>query len=621
MPLQNVSGGHSALDVEDGADDDDDQRVVETDPTGRFERYAVSLGKGAYKEVYKAFDQEEGVEVAWNQLKLDNLNKRDAQRILSEIQILQSLQNENIINFIHSWSSPVVSEKDGRVTGERVCFITELMTSGTLKNYIRKTKGPVKPKVLKNWCRQVLSGLHYLHTRNPPIIHRDLKCDNIFINGNNGQAKIGDLGLATVKDRDHVSSVLGTPEFMAPELYDENYTESVDIYAFGLCILEIVTKEYPYSECTNQAQIYKKVTMGIKPAALQKIESEEIRDFITLCIQSDPQKRPSAVELLKNSFLQIQPNSSVHLSAMDLSLDAAVSGTHPEEASEQKLPTPTSIEQVKDAPDPKRLSGLGSGAVASTTKVDADNHTYVILQRSAAGAPKPGTYASVAAAGNAVISNSQAKISSVMVDILDRPNENEVQLKMVYAAAGRASKDIKFPFSLLDDTATDVVAEMVRENLIEGPDEQLARRKLEEAVKNVFLRQQREGGWRGPSPTNSERGVSSTSSGGEPRSMEFHPGGGGPHVSFAPGTAGEGGRRPSFNLPRTPSQSSLAEQAGLRRTVGSASTGALGNMSNVPSSANSTYSTSSSASSRPSTPPVILYPQGPRPPTPGMFSS
>lgn len=52
----------------------------------------------------------------------------------------------------------------------------------------------------------------------------------------------------------------GTPEFMAPELYDEEYNELVDIYSFGMCILEMITCEYPYSECKNPAQIYKKVT-------------------------------------------------------------------------------------------------------------------------------------------------------------------------------------------------------------------------------------------------------------------------------------------------------------------------------------------------------------------------
>lgn len=51
----------------------------------------------------------------------------------------------------------------------------------------------------------------------------------------------------------------GTPEFMAPELYEEEYNELVDIYSFGMCILEMITLEYPYSECKNPAQIYKKV--------------------------------------------------------------------------------------------------------------------------------------------------------------------------------------------------------------------------------------------------------------------------------------------------------------------------------------------------------------------------
>lgn len=47
---------------------------------------------------------------------------------------------------------------------------------------------------------------------------------------------------------------------MAPEVYAEEYNELVDIYSFGMCVLEMVTFEYPYSECTHPAQIYKKVT-------------------------------------------------------------------------------------------------------------------------------------------------------------------------------------------------------------------------------------------------------------------------------------------------------------------------------------------------------------------------
>jgi serine/threonine protein kinase len=64
-------------------------------------------------------------------------------------------------------------------------------------------------KAIKNWARQILHGLDYLHSHQPPIIHRDLKCDNIFVNGNHGEVKIGDLGLATVMQTPRARSVIG----------------------------------------------------------------------------------------------------------------------------------------------------------------------------------------------------------------------------------------------------------------------------------------------------------------------------------------------------------------------------------------------------------------------------
>lgn len=89
-----------------------------------------------------------------------------------------------------------------------------------------------------------------MHEQQPyPIIHRDLKCDNIFINSNSGEIRIGDLGLSTPMQNSFTTSVLGTPEFMAPELYEECYGTAVDIYAFGMCVLEMVTLERPYKEC------------------------------------------------------------------------------------------------------------------------------------------------------------------------------------------------------------------------------------------------------------------------------------------------------------------------------------------------------------------------------------
>lgn len=74
----------------------------------------------------------------------------------------------------------------------------------------------------------------------------------------------------------------------------ESYNEKVDIYAFGMCVLEMVTQEYPYSECTSAAQIYRKVSQNIFPQSLQKVTDPALRRFIESCLQHDPAMRPSA---------------------------------------------------------------------------------------------------------------------------------------------------------------------------------------------------------------------------------------------------------------------------------------------------------------------------------------
>ncbi|TQD78917.1 hypothetical protein C1H46_035525 [Malus baccata] len=88
---------------------------------------------------------------------------------------------------------------------------------------------------------------------------------------------------------------------MAPELYEGDYTEMVDIYSFGMCVLEMVTLEIPYSECDNVAKIYKKVSSGVRPQALDKIKDPEVRAFVDKCL-AQPRARPSATELLMDAF-------------------------------------------------------------------------------------------------------------------------------------------------------------------------------------------------------------------------------------------------------------------------------------------------------------------------------
>ncbi|XP_005927287.1 serine/threonine-protein kinase WNK1 isoform X13 [Haplochromis burtoni] len=284
-------------------------KAVGTSPDGRFLKFDIEIGRGSFKTVYKGLDTETTVEVAWCELQDRKLSKSERQRFKEEAGMLKGLQHPNIVRFYDSWEGPCKGKKC-------IVLVTELMTSGTLKTYLKRFK-VMKIKVLRSWCRQILKGLHFLHTRAPPIIHRDLKCDNIFITGPTGSVKIGDLGLATLKRASFAKSVIGTPEFMAPEMYEEKYDESVDVYAFGMCMLEMATSEYPYSECQNAAQIYRRVTSGVKPASFDKVAIPEVKEIIDCCIRTNKDERYAIKILLNHAFFQEETGVRVELAEED----------------------------------------------------------------------------------------------------------------------------------------------------------------------------------------------------------------------------------------------------------------------------------------------------------------
>ncbi|XP_073803122.1 serine/threonine-protein kinase WNK1 isoform X50 [Danio rerio] len=284
-------------------------KAVGTSPDGRFLKFDIEIGRGSFKTVYKGLDTETTVEVAWCELQDRKLSRSERQRFKEEAGMLKGLQHPNIVRFYDSWESPSKGRKC-------IVLVTELMTSGTLKTYLKRFK-VMKIKVLRSWCRQILKGLHFLHTRAPPIIHRDLKCDNIFITGPTGSVKIGDLGLATLKRSSFAKSVIGTPEFMAPEMYEEKYDESVDVYAFGMCMLEMATSEYPYSECQNPAQIYRRVTSGVKPGSFDKVAIPEVKEIIEGCIRQNKDERYAIKDLLNHAFFQEETGVRVELAEED----------------------------------------------------------------------------------------------------------------------------------------------------------------------------------------------------------------------------------------------------------------------------------------------------------------
>ncbi|XP_075299823.1 serine/threonine-protein kinase WNK4 isoform X1 [Opisthocomus hoazin] len=303
------AGAGGRREPEETESEEVETRAVATSPDGRFLKFDIEIGRGSFKTVYKGLDTETTVEVAWCELQTRKLSKTERQRFSEEVEMLKGLQHPNIVRFYDSWKSSV----KGQIC---IVLVTELMTSGTLKTYLKRFK-EMKLKVLQRWSRQILKGLHFLHTRSPPIIHRDLKCDNIFITGPTGSVKIGDLGLATLKRASFAKSVIGTPEFMAPEMYEEKYDEAVDVYAFGMCMLEMATSEYPYSECQNAAQIYRKVTSGLKPSSFYKVKVPELKEIIEGCIRMDKNERYTIQDLLEHSFFQEDTGVHVELAEED----------------------------------------------------------------------------------------------------------------------------------------------------------------------------------------------------------------------------------------------------------------------------------------------------------------
>ncbi|XP_010014958.1 PREDICTED: nuclear receptor-binding protein-like, partial [Nestor notabilis] len=139
---------------------------------------------------YLAMDTEEGVEVVWNEVQFSERKnfKLQEEKVKAVFDNLIQLEHLNIVKFHKYWA-------DVKENKARVIFITEYMSSGSLKQFLKKTKKNHKTmneKAWKRWCTQILSALSYLHSCDPPIIHGNLTCDTIFIQ-HNGLIKIGSV--------------------------------------------------------------------------------------------------------------------------------------------------------------------------------------------------------------------------------------------------------------------------------------------------------------------------------------------------------------------------------------------------------------------------------------------
>ena len=265
----------------------------EKSPNSRYVKLNQDkIGQGGQKKVFKAYDTIKGIEVAWNEIDVSPFDSKIQEQIYKEIEILQKCNNQcvYIIKLYHNWIDN---------SREKIIFITEIATSGSLREFVNKVKN-IKLRIIKKWTKQILYGIKFLHDND--IIHRDIKCDNIFINGSTGNIIIGDFGLAKNMENNITKTILGTPEFMAPEIYNECYDKRIDIYSFGMAILEIISGKTPYSECDTIPKIWKKVINGIKPKIISRIKHKKLKDIIEKCI-CNYSNRITIDELLQNEFL------------------------------------------------------------------------------------------------------------------------------------------------------------------------------------------------------------------------------------------------------------------------------------------------------------------------------
>ncbi|XP_005062114.1 PREDICTED: nuclear receptor-binding protein [Ficedula albicollis] len=279
---------------EEEEESEDESEILEESPCGRWQKRREEVNQRnvpGIDSAYLAMDTEEGVEVVWNEVQFSERKnfKLQEEKVKAVFDNLIQLDHLNIVKFHKYWA-------DVKENKARVIFITEYMSSGSLKQFLKKTKKNHKTmneKAWKRWCTQILSALSYLHSCDPPIIHGNLTCDTIFIQ-HNGLIKIGSVAPDTINN--HVKTCREEQKnlhFFAPE-YGEvaNVTTAVDIYSFGMCALEMAVLEIQ----GNGESSY--VPQEAINSAIQLLEDALQREFIQKCLEQDPGRRPTARELL-----------------------------------------------------------------------------------------------------------------------------------------------------------------------------------------------------------------------------------------------------------------------------------------------------------------------------------
>lgn len=265
------------------------------------------IGQGSFGSVFLALHAITGELMAVKQVDVpskasSDIDKRKEAMVAAlrrEIDLLRTLNHKHIVQYLGS------NAKDDKFN-----IFLEYVPGGSVAAMLN-SYGKLKEPLIRNFVRQILEGLSYLHSKD--IIHRDIKGANVLVD-NKGNIKISDFGiskrvevsnLGNPAKHNNRTSLQGSVFWMAPEVVKQtSYTRKADIWSLGCLIVEMFTGEHPFPNC-NQLQAIFQIGQKAKPA-IPEDASEEAKAFLDRTFEHDFEKRPSADELLQDPFLKVR---------------------------------------------------------------------------------------------------------------------------------------------------------------------------------------------------------------------------------------------------------------------------------------------------------------------------